>query len=99
MSKKVCSKDAIKKIKKIKDKIEKKEALVHSINSNLEIKIHRIEMDLKDLKKKEVDTFILNTKLDLLKNKFKYFKITLHKSDFQNVFKLFRELQKELNNL
>jgi len=99
MGKKVVPKDVLKKIKKIKDKHEKIDVLKHAITSNLDLKLHRLEMNLKDLEKKEVDVFVIFAKTNLLKSKIKYFNTTFHKKDFGKIMDLFKEIQKEIDNI
>jgi len=99
VGKKVVPKEILRKIKKIKDKHEKADVLKHAISSNLDLKLHRLEMDLKDLEKKEVDVFVIFAKANLLKLKIKYFNTTFHKKDFQVIMKLFKEIQKEIDNI
>jgi hypothetical protein len=99
MGKKVVPKKTLKKVKKIKDKHEKKDVLKHAISSNLDLKLHRIEMDLKDLEKKEIDVFVIFAKTNLLKSKIKYFNTTFYKKDFKIIMDLFKNIQKEIDNI
>jgi predicted site-specific integrase-resolvase len=98
-AKKIIPKEILKKIKKIEDKHEKIDTLKHAISSNLDLKLHRIEMDLKDLNKKEVDVFVIFAKANLLKMKIKYFNTTFHKKDFEIIVKLFKEIEQELDEI
>ncbi len=99
IGKKVVLKSVLKKIKKIEDKHERIDVLKHAISSNLDLKLHRIEMELKDLNKKEVDVFVIFAKANLLKMKIRYFNTTFHKKDFGMILKLFKEIEKELNKI
>lgn len=99
MGKKVVPKETLKKVKKIKDEHERKDVLRHAISSNIDLKLHRIEMDLKDLEKKEVDVFVIFAKTNLLKSKIKYFNTTFHKKDFKVIMNLFEDIQKEIDNI
>ena len=99
VGKKVIPKNVLKKVRKIKDKYEKIDVLKNAISSHLDLKLHGVEMNLKDLHKKEVDVFVIFAKANLLKMKIKYFNTTFHKKDFEIIWNLFKKIEKEMNKL
>jgi citrate synthase len=98
-AKQIVPKATRKKIRKLKDYHEKIEAYNHAIMSNFDLRVHRIEVHIKDLDKKEVDMFHLFTKTNLLKSKIKYYYTTYHKEDFDRAIKLLKEIEKLIDNL
>jgi hypothetical protein len=58
--------------------------------------VHNLE---KKMKKSKKDVFFAETKLSMLKMKIKFFNITLNKKDFNTVFVLIKEVEKEVKNV
>jgi len=95
LAKKILPKDLRVKIYRIKDRDEKKKLYKHAIKSNLDIRMHRVDMDLKKHKEKH-DVFHLIAKANLLNLKIKYFVIEHDKKDLKKILKELKKVEKEL---
>ena len=98
-AKKVVPRKVFKKARKLKDKEEKKEALKYLIKVHLDLKLHKLDMMLRDLEKKEVDVFHIRQRTNLLNTKIHSYIKTYHKSDFSKLMKLFGKVEKDLDEL
>ncbi|NCN86650.1 hypothetical protein GW932_02360 [archaeon] len=98
LAKKLVPKETLKKIKKIKDRNEKIDLYKHSLKSNLELRIHSIEKEIKKHEKKH-DVFNLYAKTKLLNLKIQYFYVTHNKKDLKLALKLIKEVEGELKKL
>jgi len=96
LAKKIVEKRILKKIKSVEDLDEKLEVLKYSIKSALDIIVHNLEKKMKESKK---DVFFAETKLSMLKMKTKLFNVTHNKQDFNTVFVLIKEVEKEVKNV
>jgi hypothetical protein len=99
IGKKIIPKNTLKKIKSLKDKDEKIESLKFSIKSNTELKYHDLMHRIVRLKMEKKDTLLVELKMDLLKNKIRYFYINYDKKDFIIVNKLLKNINKEVNKI
>lgn len=95
VAKSVVPRNTRKKIKKL-PKDEKNHLYEHSIKSNLEMRMHYIDMALRNYND-ESDYFLINAKFDLLKSKVRYLFIDFDKKDLNHVVKLVREIEKRLD--
>lgn len=98
LAKKIIPKEVFKKIGKVKDKVEKINLYKHSIKSNLDIRMHNLEKEMKK-HSKEHDVFHLIAKANLLNMKIKYFYISHEKRDLKKIMKILKEIEKEISNL
>lgn len=98
-AKKIIPKRTYKKIKKLKNKDEKKEIFEHLIRVNLDHKYKEIKEKIKKLKEGRREIFFVEIKAHLLHSKIQFFKSTLYKEDFKKMIKLFKEVEKELKNV
>jgi predicted RNA-binding protein len=96
LAKHVVPQDILKRIRRIKDRVERIDLYKHSIKSNLEMRMHNLEKEIKK-KGKEHDVFHLIAKANLLNLKIKYFYISHDKKDLKKVVKTLKEIEKELN--
>lgn len=91
LAKKVVEKQTYKKLKKLPQE-EKLQAIKYSIISALEKKHH-------ELSKKVAKNFTAKTKLLALPSKIKHFKVNYDKDEFYKVYKLIRDIEKEIKNV
>ena len=87
----------LQKIRNLKDKKEKIEALKYLIKLRLEEKKRDLNEDIDKLKKE--DRFFIEIKIAKLESKIKIFNATHHKKDFNNVMLLFKDIKKEIKNV
>lgn len=98
VAKKIIPEESFVKIGKIKSREERDFLYKYLIRSNLELKMHSLEKEIKFLGKEE-DVFNLEIKTKLLNSKIRYFIITYDKRDLRVVLKLFKEIEKEISEL
>lgn len=98
LARRVVSREIFRKIGKVKDRIERIVLYKHSIKSNLDMRIHNLEKEMKRCSK-EHDIFHLIAKANLLNMKIKYFYISHDKKDLKKALSLLREVEKELSSL
>lgn len=98
LAKKIVPSESFKRIKKIKDKSERIHLYKTSIKSNLEMRMHSLEKELKKKSQKH-DVFHLIAKANLLNLKIKYFYITHNKRDLKKILKILKEVEKEIGQL
>ena len=99
IGKKVVNKKTLKKIKLIKEKRERIEALKYSIILSLEKKHYELEKKINELKKLGKDVFFPLAKSHLAIPKIKMVKATFHKKDLKKVIALFKEIEEELKDV
>lgn len=97
LSKKIISKNHHKKIRKIKDKMERTEGLKYLIASNLKLKLLELEIKSREVSKNRA--LSVESKLILLKSKIKIFESTNEKKDYMNAEKLIKEIEVEIKCL
>jgi len=95
LAKSVLPKELRRKIYRVKDRGEKINLYKHAISSNLDVRLHRVDMDLKKHGKKH-DVFHLLTKANLLNIKIKYFIIDHDKKELKKILKELKSIEKEL---
>lgn len=95
----LLDKKIVKKIKKIKDKEEKRDLLTHLIKKELEMIHYDIVRKTRKLEIKGKDTFLIEVKTSLLQTKINYFIINFNKKDFKNLIFLIIDIKKEMKNV
>ncbi|MBR9705046.1 hypothetical protein GOV12_06555 [Candidatus Pacearchaeota archaeon] len=98
-SKLILDKKILKKIKKVKDKEEKKDLLIHLIKKELEMIHYDIVRKVRKLEIKGKDIFSIEVKSSLLQTKINYFVINFNKKDFKNLILLIIDIKKEMKNV
>lgn len=96
LARRVVSKETFRKIGRISDRIEKIDLYKYSIKSNLDMRIHNLEKEMKK-HSKEHDIFHLIAKANLLNMKIKYFYISHDKKDLKRIIKILKEIEKEIS--
>ncbi len=95
ISKKIISRDQYKKIKKIKDYTERTQGLKYLVASKLKLKLLELELNSREIDKKEA--LLIESKLILLQSKIKIFESTHSKRDYKILQKIIQEIEKEIN--
>lgn len=97
LSKKIISKDQYKKIKKISCYTERTEGLKYLVVSKLKLKLLELELESREIDKKEA--LLIDSKLILLHSKIKIFESTHHKRDYKILQKIIQEIECEIKCL
>ena len=97
LSKKIISKEQYKKIKKIPCYTDRTQGLKYLVASKLKLKLLELELNSREIDKKEA--LLVNSKLILLNSKIKIFESTYDKRDYKVLQKIIQEISHEIKCL
>ncbi len=97
-ARRILDNSSLKKLKKIEGE-DRISAIKYAMKARLEREHDYLKKDVKKMEKAGKEVFFLETKLDLLNSKIKLFNAALHKSDFINMANLFKQIQKEAEDV
>ncbi|OGJ21189.1 hypothetical protein A3K73_05050 [Candidatus Pacearchaeota archaeon RBG_13_36_9] len=97
-AKRILEKKSLKNLKKVEQE-DKIGAIKYLMKARLEREYDYLKERTESMKHKGSDVFFIETKLSLLGSKIKLFNVTHHKDDFINMANLFKQVQKEAENV
>jgi hypothetical protein len=99
MAKKCLKKKIYKKIKALKSKEDKIEALKYSIPVALEIHLNELEKKIEEKSRKGKEVFHLSAKCHIIMPKIRMLKINFHEKDFKTLTNLINSIEKGVKNV
>jgi hypothetical protein len=99
LAKKIVAKDVYKKLKKVKDEEELREAAKYSLISALKKEEHEINNQIKKFEEESKDVFFAKNKALLIPSKIKHLQVEFDKKEFEKLMELLKEAKKEVANL
>jgi hypothetical protein len=98
-AKRIVETKILKKVRKVKDSKDRLEVLRHTIKSALDSRVHELDNAVQKLKKEGEYVFIEEVKISTIRMKMKMFNVTFEKKDFNNILRLYKDINRELKNV
>ena len=99
LAKKIAGKNVHKRLKRISDKDELKEATQYTIISSLKEEYQNMEIEIKRLEHQMKDVFFARNKLLRIPSKIRYFQINFDENEFDKLARLFESVRREIENV
>lgn len=99
IAKSLLSKNTLKKISSLENEHDQTETLKFSIVSELKIRHHNLEMQIKELEKQNAHVFPAKIKSALVPSKIKHFRVEYSNEEFYKLVNLLNDIKKEIENV
>lgn len=99
IAKKILSKNTLRKINTLEDKEERATMLQYSIISQLKLKQHEINLQIKELEKQKINTTYAKVKASRISGKIRNFQVEYNNQEFYKLEKLFNDIEKEIEDV
>jgi hypothetical protein len=98
IAKKILNKETLKKINSLENEHDLAETLKFSIISELKIRHHNLEMQIKELEKENKHIFYAGIKSARVPAKIKHFAVEFSNEEFYKLSTLLNDIKKEIEN-